>query len=164
MNIFQLIKTLFEIALIGAFAFSLVYFVITLFALVHAQLRPKPVRRTPIRDAPSITVQIPTYNEIAALNCAERCLQFDYPSERLQIIIGDDSNDRDISRRIDAFAKKTRALKSADAATTSVTSPATSMLCCQNPLEITSSSLTPTFFPSATFLPVLSSPLSKIPN
>lgn len=106
MNIFQLIKTLFEIALIGAFAFSLVYFVITLFALVHAQLRPKPIRRTPIKDAPSITVQIPTYNEIAALNCAERCLQFDYPIDRLQLIIGDDSNDPDISQRIDAFAKK----------------------------------------------------------
>ena len=60
--------------------------------------------------------------------------------------------------------KKTRALKSADAATTSVTSPATSMPCCQNPLEITSSSLTPTFFPSATSLPVLSSPLFKDPE
>jgi len=106
MNVTQLIKTLFEIALMGAFAFSLIYFVITLFALVHAQLRPKPARRTLIKNAPRITVQIPTYNEIAALNCAERCLQFDYPSERLQLIIGDDSNDPDISQRIDAFAKK----------------------------------------------------------
>ena len=59
--------------------------------------------------------KFPTYNEIAALNCAERCLQFDYPIDCLQLIIGDDSNDPDISQRIDAFAKKTPVPKSADA-------------------------------------------------
>ena len=106
MSLSQLIKTLFEIALMGAFAFSLVYFVITLFALIHAQLRPALTRRIPLKNAPHVTVQIPTYNEAAALNCAERCLKFDYPQDRLQIIIGDDSDDPKISQAIDAFAKK----------------------------------------------------------
>ena len=104
MSFALIIKTLFEITLIGAFAFSFVYFVITFFALVHAQLKPRPEKRKSLIDPPRITVQIPTYNEIAALNCAERCLKFEYPEECLQIIIGDDSDDPLISKRIDEFA------------------------------------------------------------
>ncbi|OUX36631.1 MAG: hypothetical protein CBE26_04925 [Kiritimatiellaceae bacterium TMED266] len=104
MTIVQIIKTLFEIALMGAFTFSLLYFIITLFALVHAHLRAPASRRHPLLNAPTVTVQIPTYNELAALNCAQRCLQFDYPTDKLQIIIGDDSNDPHISEKIDQFA------------------------------------------------------------
>ena len=104
MSFTLIIKTLFEITLIGAFAFSFVYFVITFFALVHAQLKTRPEKRKSLINPPSITVQIPTYNEIAALNCAERCLKFEYPKEHLQIIIGDDSDDPLISKRIDEFA------------------------------------------------------------
>ena len=153
MNIFQLIKTLFEIALIGAFAFSLVYFVITLFALVHAQLRPKPIRRTPIKDAPSITVQIPTYNEIAALNCAERCLQFDYPIDRLQLIIGDDSNDPDISQRIDAFAKKNPRIEISRRGNNIGYKPGNLNAMLSKSTGDYLLILTPTFFPSATSCP-----------
>ena len=104
MSFTLIIKTLFEITLIGAFAFSFVYFVITFFALVHAQLKTRPEKRKSLINPPSITVQIPTYNEIAALNCAERCLKFEYPKEHLQIIIGDDSDDPLVSKRIDEFA------------------------------------------------------------
>jgi len=57
-------------------------------------------------NLPYVTVQIPTYNELAALNCAKRCLNFDYPKNKLQIIIGDDSNDIEISKKIDLFASK----------------------------------------------------------
>ena len=56
--------------------------------------------------APTVTVQIPTYNELAAIRCAKKCLDFDYPKDRYKIIIGDDSSDRKISSQIDAFAKK----------------------------------------------------------
>ncbi len=57
-------------------------------------------------DLPSVTVQIPTYNEIAALNCAQMCINFDYPSDKLQIILGDDSSDVEISNQIDNFAQQ----------------------------------------------------------
>ncbi|MFH1850378.1 MAG: glycosyltransferase [archaeon] len=55
-------------------------------------------------DEPYVTVQIPTYNELAALNCAKKCLEFDYPAEKYKIIIGDDSNDPNVSALIDEFA------------------------------------------------------------
>ncbi|USN45921.1 MAG: glycosyltransferase [Candidatus Woesearchaeota archaeon] len=66
---------------------------------------PKEKRIEP-KEWPRVTIQIPTYNELAALNCARRCLSFDYPKERFDIMIGDDSNDKSISAQIDAFAAK----------------------------------------------------------
>ncbi|MFH1038611.1 MAG: glycosyltransferase [PVC group bacterium] len=56
--------------------------------------------------APTVTVQIPTRNEIIALRCARMCLESDYPLERLQVLIGDDSDQPEISRQIDAFATR----------------------------------------------------------
>ncbi|MDO8480880.1 MAG: glycosyltransferase [Nanoarchaeota archaeon] len=56
--------------------------------------------------APKVTVQIPTFNELAALRCAQACLAFDYPKEKVQIIIGDDSDNLEISARIADFAKE----------------------------------------------------------
>jgi cellulose synthase/poly-beta-1,6-N-acetylglucosamine synthase-like glycosyltransferase len=57
-------------------------------------------------EEPTVTIQIPTYNELAALNCARRCLNFDYPKEKMQIIIGDDSSDKEVSLKINEFAKE----------------------------------------------------------
>ena len=68
----------------------------------------KKTRELPVKDSdlPTVTVQIPTYNELVALNCAEKCLNFDYPKNKYHIIIGDDSSDKIISKKIDLFAKK----------------------------------------------------------
>lgn len=99
-----ILKIAFEIALMGAFILSLGYFIVTAFALALARLRDKPETISDESRYPTVTVQIPTYNELAALNCAARCLDFDYPAEKIQIMIGDDSNDPKISEKIDAFA------------------------------------------------------------
>ncbi|MBT8041980.1 MAG: glycosyltransferase [Kiritimatiellales bacterium] len=98
------IKTIFEIALMGAFVLSLGYFIVTAFALALSRFRDKPEIIDDTSLYPTVTVQIPTYNEIAALNCAARCLEFDYPPEKLQIMIGDDSSQPAVSATIDAFA------------------------------------------------------------
>lgn len=58
------------------------------------------------KAAPFVTVQIPTYNELAALNCASNCLKFDYPKNKYEIIIGDDSNNPEVSKKIDEFAQQ----------------------------------------------------------
>jgi cellulose synthase/poly-beta-1,6-N-acetylglucosamine synthase-like glycosyltransferase len=83
---------------------------VTFFYLIMAItvfLRKKKVGKLlPEGNEPLVTVQIPTYNELAALSCAKHCLEFDYPKEKMQIIIGDDSSDKKISAKIDAFAKK----------------------------------------------------------
>jgi len=95
----------FGIAMTATFAFSAIYFILTVIALILRKRPAAPATAMP-GEFPRVTVQIPTYNELASLNCAERCLAFDYPTDRLQILIGDDSSDAVISTRINAFAEK----------------------------------------------------------
>lgn len=57
-------------------------------------------------DLPSVTIQIPTRNELVAIECAKKCLEFDYPKKKFEIIIGDDSNKPEVSRALDVFAKR----------------------------------------------------------
>ncbi|RKX33679.1 MAG: hypothetical protein DRP64_20730, partial [Verrucomicrobia bacterium] len=104
MGFHTIIKTIFEAALMGAFVLSLGYFIVTAFALALSRLRNDPEIIEDTTLYPTVTVQIPTYNELAALNCAKCCLDFDYPAEKIQILIGDDSNKPEISTKIDAFA------------------------------------------------------------
>ena len=87
----------------ATFALSAIYLLLTLIALILRR-RPAGLVEPSTGDLPRITIQIPTYNELAALNCAACCLAFDYPADRLQILIGDDSSDTVVSARIDAFA------------------------------------------------------------
>jgi len=104
MEFHTIIKTIFEIVLMGAFVLSLGYFIVTAFALALSRLRNEPEIIEDTALYPTVTVQIPTYNELAALNCAKCCLDFDYPAEKLQIMIGDDSNQPELSAKIDEFA------------------------------------------------------------
>lgn len=95
----------FDVVITATCILSSIYLVFTALALT---LRRKtlPAAMSSAGELPSVTVQIPTYNELAALNCAARCLAFDYPADKLQILIGDDSSDPEISAQIDAFAEK----------------------------------------------------------
>ena len=93
----------FDVVMMITFVFSAVYFLLTV-AAIFLRRRVCPAKQMLPAELPRITVQIPTYNELAALNCAERCLAFDYPENRLQILIGDDSNRPEISAQINAFA------------------------------------------------------------
>jgi cellulose synthase/poly-beta-1,6-N-acetylglucosamine synthase-like glycosyltransferase len=94
-----------DVVMTATFVLSSVYMIFTVLALI---LRRKndPASALLLENLPTVTVQIPTYNELAALNCTARCLAFDYPQDKLQILIGDDSNNPAISAQIDAFAAK----------------------------------------------------------
>lgn len=57
-------------------------------------------------NCPKVTIQIPTFNELVAIRCAEHCLNMDYPKDRYEIIIGDDSSDKHVSDVLDEFARQ----------------------------------------------------------
>jgi cellulose synthase/poly-beta-1,6-N-acetylglucosamine synthase-like glycosyltransferase len=92
----------FEFFLILAIAVSLILVLISLTVIFLRDRRGE--RALDPEEAPEVTVQIPTKNEIVALRCARLCLESDYPAERLQILIGDDSDQGWISEEIDDFA------------------------------------------------------------
>lgn len=99
----ELIRYGFDVVMMTTFVLSAAYFLLTVIAIILRRRGVLTEQNNPA-EFPRITVQIPTYNELAALNCAARCLAFDYPENRLQILIGDDSNKPEISAQINAFA------------------------------------------------------------
>ncbi len=102
----QGIEWLFDVAMGATLVLSWIYFAMTVMALVHRRLHRSRPELADWERCPRVTIQIPTYNELAALNCARCCLDFDYPPDRLQILIGDDSNRPEVSRAIDRFAEE----------------------------------------------------------
>ena len=63
------------------------------------------------KNFPFVTIQIPTRNEICALTCAQKCLEFDYPKDKYEILIGDDSDKPEISKKIAEFSGKDPKIK-----------------------------------------------------
>ncbi|MBI4144974.1 glycosyltransferase [Candidatus Woesearchaeota archaeon] len=81
---------------------SLLYYMMCAYVLLKGRGKRK---ETPVMgELPFVTVQIPTRNELVALRCAEHCLAFDYPKEKYEILIGDDSNMPEVSARLNEFA------------------------------------------------------------
>ena len=53
---------------------------------------------------PFVSVQIPVYNDDVASSCIERCMRFDYPKNRYEIIIVDDSSNGKIIRKLKGYS------------------------------------------------------------
>ncbi len=94
--------------LYGVLFFPILFFssLFYIFAFSGLFSAPGPVARNALKSFPRVSIHIPTLNEIVAIRCARKCLRFSYPRDRYEIIIGDDSTKKSISRRIDAFASR----------------------------------------------------------
>ena len=102
--IYQIFNTAFYFFLTIMMLISAIYFVLTIYNIF---LKNKDKEKEfDIKKAPFVTIQIPTYNELVALRCAKKCLEFDYPKDKYEIIVGDDSNKPEISKEIDDFANE----------------------------------------------------------
>ena len=100
---------LFYVVLYITIFFTLAYLVMGIILLIKKRrIKEKTVSKSKL---PFVTIQIPTYNELAAINCAKKCLEFDYPKEKFMILIGDDSSGKEISKQIDRFAKNHKQIK-----------------------------------------------------
>lgn len=97
-------ESAFHFFLYITFFVSAIFFIMSIIALFSKDKRKE--YKFDRAKAPFVTIQIPTYNELAALNCADKCLDMDYPKDKYEIIIGDDSNDPEVSKRIDEFAAR----------------------------------------------------------
>lgn len=82
-----------------------IYLLVTV-SVLWRRRHPVALAAAPEGVYPRVTIQIPTYNELAAIQCAARCLKFDYPGDRYEILIGDDSNKPEVSATLDRFAER----------------------------------------------------------
>ncbi len=94
-------NNVFIVLLYVGIGLSLLYI---LLSLLSAWYRDRDFELISDDQAPDLSVHIPTMNELAALDCAKHCLEANYPQDKLEIIIGDDSDQPGISQKIQDFA------------------------------------------------------------
>jgi cellulose synthase/poly-beta-1,6-N-acetylglucosamine synthase-like glycosyltransferase len=89
---------------------SIIYFITTLVSVLACR-RKTAALPVPDEALPTVTVQITSRNELVALDCARCCMAFDYPQDKLQILLGDDSNNPNVMQEIDHFAENNPRVK-----------------------------------------------------
>ncbi len=104
--------SMFNVLLFMAVVISVFYYVVSFYAILKKKKEPN-MQDPELQDGklPFVTVQIPTFNELAAIRCAKSCLNFDYPKDRYEILIGDDSSIPEISEKLDDFARGQRSVR-----------------------------------------------------
>lgn len=94
---------LYNLAVIPVAFFSVLFFLFTIMNLFMDG--PEKRRRAP-KEWPFVTVQVPTFNDVVALRCINACLKLDYPADKFQIMIIDDSTDQGTAKQLKAVADK----------------------------------------------------------
>jgi cellulose synthase/poly-beta-1,6-N-acetylglucosamine synthase-like glycosyltransferase len=91
-------KTLFYIFITPLIVYSLKFYGLAFASMFHRGRREEKPRRM---IYPRVTVQIPVYNDPVVVECVRSCLRFDYPGDKYDIIVIDDSSDGRTSRMLD---------------------------------------------------------------
>lgn len=99
----QIILTLMTIVTILLGLYAMNWSLLTYLSIKGRNKTPKP---TQINELPEVTIHIPLFNE---RNVAERiiesCMKIDYPSDKMKIIVIDDSTD-ETTKIVESFEKK----------------------------------------------------------
>ncbi|MFA5141679.1 MAG: glycosyltransferase [Candidatus Woesearchaeota archaeon] len=107
--VYAFAEPVFAIILYLAVFLTIIYFFMTLVSIFFK--KDNDELPFDMKLAPFVTIQIPTRNELIALRCAECCLAFDYPKDKYEILIGDDSNQPDVSYQLQEFANSHQGVK-----------------------------------------------------
>ena len=78
----------YNITLLPIIFFSVLFLSLS---LINLFMKRREQKFNDFREMPFISVQIPTFNDPIAERCVRRCMQFDYPREKYEIVIVDDS-------------------------------------------------------------------------
>ena len=96
--------SIFNVLLVITILISFLYIVMILYTILKKHKKKEEMEIN--GDLPFVTVQIPTFNELVAIRCAKSCLNFNYPKDKYEILIGDDSNDKEVSKKLAEFARQ----------------------------------------------------------
>ncbi|MBW3019787.1 glycosyltransferase [Candidatus Woesearchaeota archaeon] len=98
----QIAIILYNITLAPMIILSLVFITFSFINLIIS--RKKEVEFPELKELPFISVQIPTFNDPIAKRCVEKCMEFDYPKDKYEIIIVDDSTNEQTQRELKKYA------------------------------------------------------------
>lgn len=89
MQVQDLTLFIYNLSLLPVIFFSVLFIILTFLNLFLE--KKKPTKYKTLKELPFITVQIPTFNDPVAERCIKKCIDFDYPKDKYEIMIADDS-------------------------------------------------------------------------
>ena len=94
----------YNLALLPIVFFSILFIMLALLNLFVD--KRKENKFAELKELPFITVQIPTYNDPVAERCIRHCLEFNYPKDKYEIIIADDSTNIETQNLLGRFEEQ----------------------------------------------------------
>lgn len=104
MEIYIINLLIYQALLIPIIFFSILYYVLG-FTAIAAKLPRYTFNKIRDIDLPKVTIQIPVYNDPVAIRCVKKCLKFNYPKNKFDIIVADDSTDPLTKKILDKYVK-----------------------------------------------------------
>ena len=101
MNAYDLSLALYNLALLPVVFFSVLFFILT---IINLLVDNKPQKHKPMKSKPFVTVHIPTFNDPIGARCVEKCMEFDYPKDKFEIIIVDDSTNIETQKLLKKYS------------------------------------------------------------
>jgi cellulose synthase/poly-beta-1,6-N-acetylglucosamine synthase-like glycosyltransferase len=83
-------KVLFYVCMTPLIIYSLKFYAISISSIFYRYKSPWKASKKPL---PKVSVHIPVYNDPVVVECVKKCLAFDYPKDKYEIIVIDDSTD-----------------------------------------------------------------------
>ncbi len=102
MDPYNLTLIIYNISLFPIMFFSILFIVLA-FVNIFVE-RKEPVKHKKLTKLPFVSVQVPTFNDPIAVRCIQKCMKFDYPKDLYEIVIVDDSTDKETQALLKQFS------------------------------------------------------------
>ncbi len=100
MDLLALLTNVYLLSFIPSIALSFFYY----FLAVSLALSPVKKEVEEPEYTPFVTIQIPVYNDEIIGKSIKACLELDYPKDKYEIVVADDSTDPEVIKQIDQYA------------------------------------------------------------
>jgi cellulose synthase/poly-beta-1,6-N-acetylglucosamine synthase-like glycosyltransferase len=105
MDFYLINLAVYQTFLMPVIFFSALFYIVS-FVSIFPMKSSQRFARLSDAQLPTISVQIPVFNDPVAARCIERCLKFDYPKNKYRIVVADDSTDPVTKKIIDRYVEK----------------------------------------------------------
>ena len=104
MGIYETALSVYLVFLAPVAFFSMIFYILALSGIFY---KPKALKLSnkSVKNWPFVSIHIPVYNDPVATRCIEHCLKFDYPKDKFEILVADDSKDN-TKEILDKYTKK----------------------------------------------------------
>jgi cellulose synthase (UDP-forming) len=99
-ELYQIATNIYYISLFPMFFLSFFFY----FVLIFGSFSKRKIYPSS-NFFPNVSIHIPTYNDPVVIRCIKSCLNQDYPKNKYEIIVIDDSDDKKTKELIDKFLK-----------------------------------------------------------